>query len=73
MKHVGGEVAHDGARLHVQVPHHGVTLPPAEELDDVGIHLCAKQSHGAAGTEGSGGNVLGSDAEFVPSDPDSGA
>jgi hypothetical protein len=73
MKHAGSEAAHDGARLHVQVSHHGVTLPPSEELDDVGIHLCAKQSHGAAGTEGSGGNILGSNAELVPSDLGSGA
>jgi hypothetical protein len=73
MKHAGGEVAHDGARLHVQIPHHGVTLPPAEELGYVGVHLGAKQGHGAAGAEGAGRDVLGSDAKLVPGDPCRGA
>jgi hypothetical protein len=73
MKHAGGEVAHDGARLHVQVMHHGVTLPPAEEFDDVGVHLCAKQGNGAPGAERAGGGVIGSDAELVPGYPCRGA
>jgi hypothetical protein len=73
MKHPGGKVAHEGARLQAQVPHHGVTLPPAEEFDDVGVHLCAKQGHGAPGAEGAGRDVLGSDAELVPDYPCRGA
>jgi hypothetical protein len=73
MKHAGGKISHDRVRLNVQVPHHGVTLPPAEEFDDVRVHLCAKQGHGTPGAKGASRDVLRSDAELVAGDPGRGA
>jgi hypothetical protein len=41
-----GEVLHDWLRLHVQVPTHGIAMPPPKYLDKVEVDLATNQRHG---------------------------
>jgi hypothetical protein len=42
LEYFGGKFAHDGAGLDMEVSHHDVRLPAADELDVV-IDLCAQE------------------------------
>jgi hypothetical protein len=51
LEHLRGKVAHDGTDLNMDVSHHDVGLPAADELDDVVIDLCAQDCRGTASTK----------------------
>ena len=42
-EHAGRKVSHDGLHLNVKVAEHFVTVPSAEEADDIRIDLGAKE------------------------------
>jgi hypothetical protein len=55
--HGTGEVLEDRDRLNVEVPKHGVALPPAQEADEIAVDPGSDESHGAGGAESLDGDV----------------
>ncbi len=58
-EHAGSKVTHDRFGLYMQISHHLVGAPAADELNAIGIHICTQKGHGARCPEGAGGNVFG--------------
>ena len=52
----------DGLDVLVQVAHHGVRVPSAQQFDVIRIDVTTEESHGTTGAERAGGDVLGRDA-----------
>ena len=57
-KHFATEALHHGLGLQMKIPKHRVALPAANELDGIRIHIRIKESHGAAGPQGSSADIL---------------
>ena len=60
-----GKILHERARGGVQIHHHCIRAPPAEQLDLVVIDITEEERHGAAGSHGAGRNVFGAEAQLV--------
>lgn len=56
-KHFATEALHHGLGLQMKVPKHRVALPAADELDGIRINRRHKESHGAAGPQGSSADI----------------
>ncbi len=57
--HGAGEVLEDRDRLNVEVPKHGVALPPAEEADEVAVNAGGDERHGTGSAERFDGDISG--------------
>ena len=57
LDHEGCEMHHEWIGLQMEVAEHFVGAPAADQFDNVGINLAAKESHGATCAEGASGNV----------------
>lgn len=61
--HGSGEVLEDGNSLYVEVTKHGVTLPAAEESNEVAVDACGDKGHCARGAQGLDCAVVGVEAQ----------
>jgi hypothetical protein len=61
VEHCRGEVLHDWLGLHVQVPNHGIAIPPPNDSDKVDVDLATKQRHGTASAWTPGADFMGLD------------
>jgi len=52
LEHVDCKIPHDGLSLDVEVLHHGVGLPVAQKLNEVGVNMGTEECHGARGPDG---------------------
>ena len=57
VKHALGEVTHDRLGLDMKIAEHFVRAPAADETDDIGVDLGAKESHSACSSEAAGRNI----------------
>ena len=57
-QHVAREALHDWLGLKMQVTQHCVTLPPADELNGVLVHVRVEKGHGTTGTKGTSTDVI---------------
>ena len=58
-EHLPCKTLHYRLSLQMEVTHHGVTLPAAEETNDIGVNLGAKQRHGTSCSQASGIDLTG--------------
>jgi hypothetical protein len=65
VEHLAGKALHDGFCLEMEVADHGVTVPPAEDLDEVVVNFATEEGHGSASAEGFGSDVLGGETGEV--------
>ena len=62
--HEFGIVPHDWLSLHMEIPHHFVTLPKFNEADDISIHSVTEECHGACRPKGPCINVFMREAQM---------
>ena len=63
--HEAGMAPHEDGDLGVEIPEHGVGIPPADKSDAIGVDFGAKEGHGTRRAERLGADVLGVKAECI--------
>jgi hypothetical protein len=69
IEHVGGIIANNELCLEIEVPHHGVAVPPTHHMDVAAVSSAMEQGHGTSFPQGASTNLRGFNAGAMDIDP----